>query len=70
MKITVEYAIILFIIVIGLIIYANWPATATGASCGGGCGGGYSSCQQRPCGGCHKPKNRCGCPKQGGCPFC
>lgn len=60
-------SIILFFIVIGLIVYANWPASGT--SCGG-CGG-CPSCQQRPCDRCQKPKSHCGCQKpQGGCPFC
>uniref|UniRef100_A0A6C0DU00 Uncharacterized protein n=1 Tax=viral metagenome TaxID=1070528 RepID=A0A6C0DU00_9ZZZZ len=62
-------SILLFIVVIGLIVYANWPASGT--SCGGGCGGGCSSCQQKPCDRCQKPKSRCGCQQpQGGCPFC
>lgn len=61
-------SILLFIVVIGLIVYANWPASGT--SCGGGCGG-CPSCQQRPCDRCQKPRSRCGCPPpSGGCPFC
>ncbi len=66
------FSIILFFVVIGLIIYANWPATPSESSCGGQCGGGCSSCQQRNCNRCYKPRNRCGCngPPAGGCPFC
>jgi len=62
------FAVILFIIVVGMIIYANWPASASGQSCGG-CGG-CQGCQQNPCNRCGMPKRRCGCPPAGGCPFC
>jgi hypothetical protein len=67
------FSIILFFVVIGLIIYANWPASASSSSCGGGCGGGCSSCQKRSCNRCYKPRGQCGCGgggNSGGCPFC
>jgi hypothetical protein len=56
-------SIIVFIIVIALIVYANWPAPASGNSCGG--------CpSEDPCNGCGAPKPRCRCPPAGGCKFC
>jgi hypothetical protein len=64
------FSIILFFVVIGLIIYANWPASP-GSGCGGQCGGGCSSCQRRTCNRCYKPRGQCGCGGGGGgCPFC
>jgi len=64
------FSVILFIIVIALIVYANWPKSASGKSCG--CGGdGCPACEPNSCNRCRKPKNRCGCPAvAGGCPFC
>lgn len=59
-------SIILFFIVIAMIIYANWPSSMGGSSCG--CGGG--GCPQCPCNRCGQPKKRCGCPPSGGCSFC
>lgn len=60
-------SIILFFIVIGLIVYANWPASSSGRSCGGGCGG----CPDCPCKRCRMPRRQCGCPeKEKGCGFC
>ncbi len=60
-------SIVIFIIVIAMIIYANKP-TSTGTQGCGRCGGG--GCPQCPCNRCGVPKPRCGCPKQGGCQFC
>lgn len=60
-------SIIIFIIVIGMIIYANQPSNTSAQGCGR-CGGG--GCPQCPCNRCGVPKQRCGCPKQGGCQFC
>ena len=61
-------SIILFFIVIGLIVYANWPASSSGRSCGGGCGGGCPDC---PCKRCTMPRRQCGChEKEKGCGFC
>jgi hypothetical protein len=54
-------SIIVFLVVIGLIFYANMPR-----QCGQGCGG----CPQCPCRKCGMPRKRCGCGSQGGCPFC
>ncbi len=63
------FSVVLFIIVIALIVYANWPVSASHKSCR--CGGdGCDACQPNPCDRCHKPKSRCGCPPAGGCPFC
>ena len=65
---------IIFFLVIGVLIYRNWPAGSTGRSCGG-CGR-CGRCQekrkkQRPCGRCGKPAATCPChKKKGGCPFC
>jgi hypothetical protein len=60
-------SVILFIIVIGLIIYSNMPQR----SGGGGCGCGGMGCNNCPCNRCGMPKRRCGCgPPKGGCPFC
>jgi hypothetical protein len=60
-------SIILFFIVIGFIVYANWPRMGVSqGSCGGGCGGGCPKC---PCNRCGMPKPQCGCQK-GGCSFC
>lgn len=58
-------SVILFIIVVGLIIYSNMPIR------GGGCGCGGMGCNNCPCNRCGMPRRRCGCgsPK-GGCPFC
>lgn len=59
-------SIILFIIVIGLIIYSNMPQRS-----GGGCGCGGMGCNNCPCNRCGMPRRRCGCgPPKGGCPFC
>ncbi len=62
-------SIVLFIIIVGLIIYGNMPVRATFA---GGCGCGGRGCGNCPCNRCGMPKRRCGCqgPPQGGCPFC
>ncbi len=66
-------SILLFFIVIGLIIYANWPASTESAytSCGRRCGGGCPRC---PCNRCGEPKPRCRCAtaaaESGGCSFC
>lgn len=64
-------SIIVFLIVIGLIAYANWPRSLGSNGCAGDDCPGCGSCQG-PCNRCHKPKNRCGCPKPpgGGCSFC
>lgn len=61
-------SIVIFIIVIGLIIYANMPARSSGQSCG--CGGG--GCQNCPCRKCGVPRRKCGCGQATGgeCPFC
>ncbi len=56
-------SIILFFIVIAMIIYANWPASGPGSSCGSGC-------PPPPCNSCGVPKPRCRCPQSGGCSFC
>ncbi len=62
------FSVVLFIIVIAMIIYANWPAQSSGVSCGGGCGGGCPKC---PCRQCGMPRPRCRCQSpSGGCPFC
>lgn len=60
------FSIILFIVVIAMIIYANWPSSGPGQ----GCGCGSAGCPQCPCNRCGVPKRRCGCPQQGGCSFC
>ncbi len=57
-------SIILFFIVIGFIVYANWPRMGGQGGCG--CGGG--GCPNCPCNRCGMPKPRCGC--KGGCSFC
>ncbi len=50
-------SIILFIIVLVLLIYPNWPKKC-----------GNTNVQQNPCNKCGQPKNHCGCnPK---CTFC
>lgn len=60
-------SVVIFIIVIGLIIYANMPASSSGRSCG--CGG--SGCSNCPCRKCGAPRKQCGCGQSaGGCPFC
>jgi hypothetical protein len=59
-------SIIIFLIVIALIVYANWPESASSD-----CGCGAPRCQKCPCNKCGVPKKRCGCgPPPGGCPFC
>lgn len=57
-------SIIVFIIVIALIVYSNWPATASGKSCGS------DPCPPPPCNACGVPKPRCRCPPAGSCQFC
>jgi uncharacterized membrane protein len=56
------FLIVLFIIVIGMIMYANWPSSVP--QTGGGCG----------CNTCGQQVNRCGCPVKPkcnkGCQFC
>ncbi len=60
-------SIVLFIVVIGFIIYANMPSSTAPTSCGG-CSTGCPKC---PCRQCGMPRHRCGCgPPAGGCPFC
>jgi hypothetical protein len=64
-------SVILFIVIVAMLIYANWtPSPAPGdGTCGGRCGGGCPNC---PCNRCDMPKRRCGCGPRGGggCPFC
>lgn len=63
-----SFAVLLFIIVVGMIIYANWPTMSSGQSCGG-CQ--QSSCSQCPCNRCGMSRKRCGCQmRPQGCPFC
>ena len=45
-------SIILFIIVLVLLIYPNWPKK---------CGNSNTNVQQNPCNRCGQPKNHCGC---------
>lgn len=61
--------IVIFIIVIGLIIYSNMPQMSSGVSCGKCGGGGCGSC---PCNRCGAPRKQCGCGNRrpDDCPFC
>lgn len=60
------FLIALFLVVISLIVYANWPASSSGNSCGD-CG----NCSTCPCRRCGMPKPRCNCrPKNNECQFC
>lgn len=56
-----SFLVVLFIIVIAMIMYANWPTNAPqtggGCACGQGCG----------CDRCGRPANRCGCPQKPKC---
>jgi hypothetical protein len=61
-------SIIIFILVIGLIIYSNYPVKTSMSSNDCNCGGG--GCANCPCNGCGVPKKRCRCPPQGSCSFC
>ena len=75
MELLLPILIIIFIAIIGFIIYANWPSPAaavtpeqTCQSCGAPpkqCG-----CRPPPCGRCGMPKPQCGCPMKAGCAFC
>ena len=59
----------LFIIMVVYIMYANWPAAASGISCGGqGCGR-CDSCGKPPCNRCGMAMRQCRCPKSN-CQFC
>ena len=56
------FLIALFLVVLGLIVYANWPSSDSS-----GCGG----CPTPPCNRCGVPKQNCRCrPKPDGCQFC
>lgn len=67
---------ILLLVVIGMLVYANWPKVPSpssncGATDGNGCGKPQcGSCGQRQCNQCGMPKPQCHCPKKQGCPFC
>lgn len=62
-------AVILFIIVIALIVYANWPKNAYPCNqCG--MSGRRCGCSSNSCNQCGMPRRRCGCNKPPGCPFC
>lgn len=65
-------SILIFVVVIGLIIMANWPASSSVAPLQGmGCGCGGRGCGNCGCRGCGMPRPRCGCGSQGGqCSFC
>jgi hypothetical protein len=59
--------IVIFILVIGFIIYASMPSSTAPTSCGG-CPTGCPRCS---CNRCKMPRRKCGCPPPaGGCPFC
>ena len=60
-------SVILFIVVIGFIVYANWPTSMSNRKCNCGGGGGCSKC---PCNRCGQQKPQCRCNPAGGCPFC
>lgn len=49
-------SVIVFIIVIALIVYANMPRS--------------KGCPSDSCNQCGMPRRRCGCGKPPGCPFC
>lgn len=61
---------LIFIAIIGMIIYANWPAGDLSRDrCG--CGGLDDQCPRCPCKRCGQPKSDCRCPhRKQGCPFC
>lgn len=59
-------SVILFIAVIGFIVFANWPTSMSNRKCN--CGGG--GCPKCPCNRCGQPKQQCRCNAAGGCPFC
>ena len=63
--------IFLFILVVGMIVYANWPDYSSGTSCGASCDG-CNTCKpsRPPCGQCGQSKRSCRCPKKDGCQFC
>ena len=63
------FSTILFIIVVGMIIYANWPSSPKSSFVGCGCGGG--GCPNCPCRQCGAQRAQCGCrQKPAGCSFC
>ena len=63
-------SIIIFILVIGLIIYANYPVKS-GMSYDDSCRCGGGGCPNCPCNNCGIPRKRCECrPPGGGCSFC
>ena len=55
---------VLFFIVIGMIMYANWPSYSSGRRCE------EDDCDKPACGRCRQPKRSCRCPKKAGCDFC
>lgn len=62
------FLVVLFVIVIAMIMYANWPSSSSASSGGCPCGQGCS------CNSCGQQVNRCGCPVKPkcnkGCQFC
>ncbi len=60
------FLVILFIVIIGLIIYSNFPKSSSGQSCGG-CD---QSCPKCPCNRCGMSKKHCRCPYKMNCQFC
>jgi len=68
--------IIIFLAIIGFIVFANWPTAPAAAvtpdqTCQS-CGAPPKRCRcgPPPCGQCGMPKPQCGCPKMDGCAFC
>ncbi len=65
-----SFLVILFIIVIAMILYANWPSKRVEAQGGCPCG------NRCPCSQCGGAPSTCRCPYRpkcqgrGGCPFC
>ena len=65
------FSIILFIVVIGFLIYPNLPALSTGRSCGCGQAQSNAECPKCPCNRCGQAKHHCRCnAAAGGCSFC
>lgn len=69
--------VVAFVIVVGFIVYSNWPQAVKAAQVSQPacqtCGAPQGSCPHQPnqsyCGQCGQPKPRCGCPKKE-CSFC
>jgi hypothetical protein len=69
--IILSISVIIFLVIIGLLIYVNWPTKSAAFTTPCGCGG--RGCANCPCNRCGMPRRRCGCQapsSSGGCPFC